>query len=138
MKTKLWIPCILLGFGLSSFLGVKQDRIEEENMIALQDQCTIYGVVSLSRNGQEISTDISNRYYFCSGNMFMIYSHTGTGEGTWVDNGKTIMISTSVPDASLNWINGAWNVLERSEWTLELERTDGTDTWRVLFEGRQR
>ena len=139
MKTRISI-ILLLAISLSAFnrplaMQGQKDIISSRSAV---EYCSMYGVISLTKNGQPVSVDPSALLYFCANNIFSLYTHSYSAEGTWVDNEKTIAISVSVPNPEMEWVDGTWQVLERSEWVLEMEQVDNGDVWRVTLEGRQR
>jgi hypothetical protein len=141
MKTRIWIPALLLAFGLSSFSRSAQvpENNNNEPVTTVMEYCSIYGIGSLTKNGQPVPVDPTQHlFYFCSENNFSLYTHNYVANGTWVDYGKAILISVSVTDPAMAWVDGNWTVLERSEWTLEMEHLYNGDVWRVRLEGRQR
>ena len=142
MKTRIWIPGILLALCLSSFdpNSKRTGKTSFNNdTITNTEYCSMYGIGSLVKNGETVPLDPTKYLlYFCSGNVFAVNTSSYTAEGTWIDNGKNITISVTVPDPDMEWVDGEWQVLERSDWALEMERTENGDTWRVRLEGRQR
>jgi hypothetical protein len=138
MKTGIIIPAIL-AISLRSFMpAVSPKQIRTQTINAPVEYCSIYGVASLSRNGQPVQTDPGTLFYFCSEGMFSLYTHNYTAQGSWLDTGKDLVISVAAPDPSMDWVDGNWQVLERSDWTLEMEQVENGDVWRVRLEGRQR
>lgn len=139
MKAKIFLSGIVLAFSLSSFNVKETDNSQTTIVQSSREYCSIYGITSLTKNGQPVSLDFFQYlFYFCSENNFSLYSHTYTANGTWINYEKNIMISVSVPDQSMDWVDGNWQIIERSEWVLEMEKIENGETWRVRLEGRQR
>lgn len=139
MKAKIFLSCVVLAFSLSSFNTNENCTYKATTVKPAGEYCSIYGITSLTKNGQPVSMDFFQYlFYFCTENNFSLYSHTYTANGTWIDNGKNITINVSVPDPAMDWVGGNWQVIERSEWVLEMEKTENGETWRVRLEGRQR
>lgn len=139
MKTRISIALLLaLSFSAFNKPAAMQESKEIISCSPLAEYCSMYGVTSLTKNGQAVTVDPSALLYFCSENNFTIYTHSYAAHGTWVDNGKNITISVSAPSPEMDWVDGSWQVLERSDWTLEMEQVENGDVWRVRLEGRQR
>ncbi len=147
MKTRLFLPVIMLGISLSAFNKhitipptIKSVTIEQATNLPGEDYCSIYAIGSLTKNGQEMGSAYTGYlFYFCSDLTFSVYTDSWVVNGNWMMDEKsgTMLIEIAAPD-ELNWLKGEWRILDQNDYILEMEHVVNGDVWTVRFERRQR
>jgi hypothetical protein len=132
------IMIVLLALVASAFTRpVKAGDTEKTSNLLPAEKCSLFGVVSLTKNGESVAVDENALLYFCSENNFTLYAHNYAAQGSWIDNSKDILVSISVPNPEMDWLDGNWKVLARTDQLLEMEQKNKGDVWKVRMEGRQ-
>ena len=146
MKTRIWIPGIILAFSLSSFSVMDTSHERKNNSLAtanltLEEFCPVYDIASIYRSGKDPAPDFYGYMLsFCPDFTFSIRTYWNeTYTGQWYQKGEMLVIDVQAPDA-IAWINGTWRVVqETGDDILELERWVKEEFWKViLVEKRQR
>src|SRR5687767_2685194 len=130
MKTRKWIPILMLGISLAFNQQQAHSQsgtgfeVGTDDVSLFGETCTMAVTASLSRDGIEMSNKSNYyRFTFCpNNNLTVTNAYTGyTTSGVWsLDKGSNrvkIEVYGKDPDGGYfgdfaNWLNGEWGILE--------------------------
>lgn len=148
MKTGILIPIIFLAITSSSFKSpfpFTADKtqisrtIQYEGLFGEYD-CAPGVVYSLTRNGKELEYQSPYVFYFCPDHTLTAVGARSEIPGNWYKDeaNNTVTIKIDGPHEIFKLVSGVWQIIEHTEYALELETFQDGEYRKVRFERMQR